>query len=518
MKKITFLLALLVVFSCGKDDLTGIPPVVRGKIETPNQQINELLADEVDVTAYKVGEKVKLTGKLTIQAGRSYIKLKDNTLIQVFSRGFQSLPQEIKDKLATENQEVSVVGVFTDFTPQNSTNVIKEIVYQSENDLTFVGTPQPTTIKELKAEEIDVTAYKVGEKVKLEGKITFQNGKSYFKLKDNTLIQIFAHKTDFDVLSQEVKDKLKVEGQEVSVEGVFTDFTPKNSTELIREIIFTKESDLVFGNAPVVTPPTPPTTTIQELNAQNITVADYQEDKKVKLTGKLTIQAGRSYFKLSDGTLIQTYSSVFKNLPQETKDKFNTENQEVTIIGTFKTYTNSKTGDVVKQIVYETENDFVFGQSPAQTTPPANQPQSYKFDFEEINPTGQKGYNQEGTLTAQDGTILTYKARTDMEKDAIENQGLMLNKHKDNPFVKIVFKGGVKKISLQYKSAFTAKADRNLVVYEGDETSSTEIKSQKFAVGAAGTMEIEANKTQDYTITIKSLSGIITIDNISWEK
>lgn len=60
MKKITFLLVLLVVFSCGKDDLTGIPPVVRGKIETPNEQIKELLADEVDVTAYKVGEKVKL--------------------------------------------------------------------------------------------------------------------------------------------------------------------------------------------------------------------------------------------------------------------------------------------------------------------------------------------------------------------------------------------------------------------------------------------------------------------------
>lgn len=517
MKKITFLLALLVVFSCGKDDLTGIPPVVRGKIETPNQQVKELLADEVDVTAYKVGEKVKLTGKLTIQAGRSYIKLKDNTLIQVFSRGFQSLPQKIKDKLATENQEIIVVGVFTDFTPQNSTNVIKEIVYQSENDLTFVGAPQPTTIKELKAEEIDVTAYKVGEKVKLEGKITFQNGKSYFKLKDNTLIQIFAHKTDFDALSQEVKDKLKVEGQEVSVEGVFTDFTPKNSTELVREIIFSKESDLVFGNAPAVTPPTPPTTTIQELNAQNITVADYQEDKKVKLTGKLTIQAGRSYFKLSDGTLIQTYSSVFKNLPQETKDKFNTENQEVTITGTFKTYTNSKTGDVVKQIVYETENDFVFGQSPTQSMPPANQPQSYKFDFEEIKQVS-TSYKQEGTLTAQDGTILSYKARTDMNKEPIDNQGIMLNKHKDNPFVKIVFKGGAKKISFQYKSAYGQKTDRKLVVYEGDETSSTEIKSQNIAVGTSGMMEIEVNKTQDYTITIKSLSYQIIIDNISWEK
>ena len=225
--------------------------------------------------------------------------------------------------------------------------------------------PQPekpaTTLEAKNLKVADYENYRdKKEKVRLHGKIAeVIQGRSYFKFSDGTLVQIFSHK--FKELPKEVSDKLKVVGQELTVEGTFTDYPLKDGS-IVKEILYKSEADLTFGA-------TPPATEVVELEAARATVSDFQDGKAVKIHGNITVQVEnkhkRSYFKFSDGTLIQFYVRDYeKTLSQDIRTKLETEGQEVTVKGTFKTYTKNdkKTGTKtdIRQITYESVADLTF--------------------------------------------------------------------------------------------------------------------------------------------------------------
>ena len=224
--------------------------------------------------------------------------------------------------------------------------------------------PQPekpaTTLEAKNLKVADYENYRdKKEKVRLHGKIAeVIQGRSYFKFSDGTLVQIFSHK--FKELPKEVSDKLKVVGQELTVEGTFTDYPLKDGS-IVKEILYKSEADLTFGA-------TPPATEVVELEAARATVSDFQDGKAVKIHGNITVQVEnkhkKSYFKFSDGTLIQFYVKGYAELPQDVRTKLETEGQEVTVKGTFKTYTKNdkKTGTKtdIRQITYESVADLTF--------------------------------------------------------------------------------------------------------------------------------------------------------------
>lgn len=261
--------------------------------------------------------------------------------------------------------------------------------------------------------------------------------------------------------------------------------------------------------------------TITELEASTATVSDYAVGKKAKLHGNITIDKGKPHFKLSDGTMIQIYAekAVFDKISQEAKNKLKVEGQEVTVTGTFKDYTNPKTNVTIKEIVYEKEADLVFGKTPDNgggnsggTTPQGN-----TFDFENLTTTGSDAnkYTNTGNLTVGNVTI-SYKARLDMDKFAISGKGLMLHANKDNPYIKITFSKGVKNLKFKYKAAYTGAKNRNLVIYEGNEDSTKELGSVSIPKDGSGTHTMDINKTENFTITIKSTQGQVVIDDIEW--
>ena len=378
MKKLLLLaLSFGLLASCSKDDKNGIPPVDPNKpTDKPEDKpATALEAKDLKVADYESyrdkKEKVKLHGEIAeVSNDRSYFKLSDGTLVQIFAPTFKDLKEETTKKLKTVGQELTVVGTFTDYPLKNGT-VVKEILYKSEADLTFGKTPEAKPeqpVVTLEASTATVNDYQAGKVVKLHGNIVIEGNKSYFKFSDNTLIQIFAPKKTFDALTEEAKDKLKIAGQELTVVGVFTDYKLKDGS-IVKEIVYEKEADLTFGNTPEAKPTPNPGQSVVTLEASTATVNDFQEEKVVKVHGTITIQLEnkhkRSYFKFSDGTLIQFYVKDYeKTLSQEIRTKLETEGQEVTVKGTFKTYTKTdkKTGTKtdIRQIVYESAADLTF--------------------------------------------------------------------------------------------------------------------------------------------------------------
>lgn len=214
----------------------------------------------------------------------------------------------------------------------------------------------------LDAKTATINDYKDGKKVSLKGNITVKGTYSYIIFSDKTEVQIFAHKSIVENFSQETKKKLATQGQEVTVTGTFKDHKLKNGT-VIKEILYEKEENLVFGSSSV----TPPANdTVTELDAKTATVNDYVEDKKVKLKGVVSVKNNRTYLNFSDGTEIQVYVTGYTKLDQSIKTKLNTAGQELTATGTFKTYNN------IRQIQVASGSDLVFGSSSATPTPPAN--------------------------------------------------------------------------------------------------------------------------------------------------
>ena len=378
MKKLLLLaLSFGLLASCSKDDKNGIPPVDPNKpTDKPEDKpATALEAKDLKVADYESyrdkKEKVKLHGEIAeVNNDRSYFKLSDGTLVQIFTPTFKDLKEETTKKLKTVGQELTVVGTFTDYPLKNGT-VVKEILYKSEADLTFGKTPEvkpEQPVVTLETSTATVNDYQAGKVVKLHGNIVIEGNKSYFKFSDNTLIQIFAPKKTFDALTEEAKNKLKIAGQELTVVGVFTDFKAKDGS-IVKEIVYEKEADLTFGKTPEAKPTPNPGQSVVTLEASTATVNDFQEEKVVKVHGTITIQLEnkhkRSYFKFSDGTLIQFHVKNYeKTLSPEVRTKLETEGQEVTIKGTFKTYTKTdkKTGTKtdIRQIVYESAADLTF--------------------------------------------------------------------------------------------------------------------------------------------------------------
>ena len=382
MKKLLLLaLSFGLLASCSKDDKNGIPPVDPNKPQPENPKdkpATALEAKDLKVADYESyrdkKEKVKLHGEIAeVTNGRSYFKFSDGTLVQIFTHE-KNLKEETTKKLKIVGQELTVVGVFTDYKLKDG-SIVKEILYESEADLTFGKTPEvkpepkpEQPVVTLEASTATVNDYQAGKVVKLHGNIVIEGNKSYFKFSDNTLIQIYASKKVFDALTDEAKTKLKTADQELTVVGTFTDFKAKDGS-IVKEIVYEKEADLTFGKTPEAKPEPKPEQPVVTLEASTATVNDFQEEKVVKVHGTITIQVEnkhkRSYFKFSDGTLIQFYVRDYeKTLSQEVRTKLETEGQEVTVKGTFKTYTKTdkKTGTKtdIRQIVYESAADLTF--------------------------------------------------------------------------------------------------------------------------------------------------------------
>lgn len=384
MKKLLLLaLSFGLLISCKKDDENGIPPVNPDKPQIEKPQDKPATALEVkdlkvaDYESYRdKKEKVKLHGEIAeVANGKSYFKLSDGTLVQIFTHTFKDLKEEVSQKLKTVGQELTVVGTFTDFKAKDG-SIVKEIIYESEADLTFGKTPEAKPepkpeqpVVTLEASTATVNDYQAGKTVKLHGNIVIEGNKSYFKFSDNTLIQIFAPKKTFDALTDEAKTKLKTADQELTVVGVFTDYPLKDGT-VVKEIVYEKEADLTFGTTtPQAKPEPTPEQPIVTLEASTATVNDYEVGKVVKIHGNVTVQVEgkykRTYFKFSDGTLIQFHVKNYeKTLSPEIRTKLETEGQEVTVKGKFNTFTKTdkKTGvkTDIRQIEYESAADLTF--------------------------------------------------------------------------------------------------------------------------------------------------------------
>ena len=381
MKKLLLLaLSFGLLMSCKKDDENGIPPVDPKKPQPEKPQDKPATALEVknlkaaDYEKFRDSkEKVKLHGEIAeVKGNWSYFKFSDGTLVQIFTHKFKELKEETSQKLKTVGQELTVVGTFTDYSKDGTP--VKEILYESEADLTFGKTPeakpeQPVValeVKNLKAADYDTYRDKK-EKVKLHGEIAeVTNGRSYFKFSDGTLVQIFTHK--FKELKEETSQKLKTVGQELTVVGTFTDHKLKDGS-LVKEIVYESEADLTFGTTPQAKPTPNPEQPVVTLEASTATVNDFEKGKVVKIHGNITVKKegkyNRSYFKFSDGTLIQFYVKNYdKTLSAEIRTKLETEGQEVTVKGKFNTFTKTdkKTGvkTDIRQIEYESEADLTF--------------------------------------------------------------------------------------------------------------------------------------------------------------
>ena len=376
MKKLLLLaLSFGLLASCSKDDKNGIPPVDPSKpTDKPEDKpATALEAKDLKVADYESyrdkKEKVKLHGEIAeVSNDRSYFKLSDGTLVQIFTPTFKDLKEETSQKLKTVGQELTVVGTFTDYKLKDG-SIVKEILYKSEADLTFGKTPeakpeQPVValeVKNLKAADYDTYRDKK-EKVKLHGEIAeVTNGRSYFKFSDGTLVQIFTHK--FKELKEETSQKLKTVGQELTVVGVFTDHKLKDGS-LVKEIVYESEADLTFGTTPQAKPTPKPEQPIVTLEVKSLKAADYDtyrdKKEKVKLHGEIAeVTNGRSYFKFSDGTLVQIFTHKFKELKEETSQKLKTVGQKLTVVGVFTDH-KLKNGSIVKEIVYESEADLTF--------------------------------------------------------------------------------------------------------------------------------------------------------------
>lgn len=522
MKKFLFgALALFVLVSCNKDDNTGIPPI--DGIDNPTSTIQVVNASDIDDAYYQANKakKVAVKGAITMQGTKSFLKLKDNTLILIFAQTsvFNTLSQETKDKLKIEGQEITVTGTFTDYTHPTTGVLTKEIVYSKEGDLVFGNTPT-ITIVELEASTATVTDYAEGKNVKLHGTITISNNKPHFKFSDNTLIQIYAPKSVFDALSQEAKSKLTIEGQEVTVTGKFADYKLQTG-EVIKEIVYSKEADLVFGNTPQVIPTTPVDVEASTTNLDDV----YEADKLVKVHGTITYENNRSWIAFKDGKKVQLYIVGYNSLQPDTKTKLGTNGQEITVTGKFGEYNGTK------QVKVEKETDLVFGTTPAPNPNPNPNPNpstGNKFDFEDITPSG-TGYASEGDLKAADGTILTYKARNEMKDGnndySIQGKGLMFRKAGDNSFITLVFSSNVTKVKFQARGAFTTKTKRIIAVFNGDKDSTNKIEEKEFSyAGSSDTtihdFTVDLSSANTRTITFKTLvqsNAQVVIDNISWE-
>ncbi|EGD35290.1 Holliday junction branch migration protein RuvA, partial [Capnocytophaga sp. oral taxon 338] len=203
-----------------------------------------LEANTATASHFEEGRKAKIHGLITVKGSSTYFKFKDGTEIQIYTDNFNNISQGIKDKLATEDYELTATGTF------RTKGTIKRLVYESENDLAFGNPPAPKPTLEIEASTATINQFEENREAKIHGNITVKNGNSYFKFQDGTLIQIFAYKSVKEAFSAEEKKKFTTEGQELTVTGTFVTYNG------IKEIKVTKKENVIFGNTPTPTPPT----------------------------------------------------------------------------------------------------------------------------------------------------------------------------------------------------------------------------------------------------------------------
>ena len=309
-----------------------------------------LEASTATVADYVVGNIAKVHGTIITKGGRAYFKLSDNTLIQIAPESDLQLTDATIEKLGAQGYELTATGKFENFTPKKG-DPIKEIKISKEADLVFGTAPAKTyaNLEEINASTESLTSvYQEGKLVKLHGKISVKNKKSYITFSDGGEVQLFS--PIYSTLSKEVQNKLGTEGQQVTILGKFEDYVGKDNT-ITHELIYVSAKHISFEG-------TTPQPTIKEINAATATVADFDanKDKRVLLKGTLTPEGKNTYIHLSDNTKIQVFivSSVFKKLSAEAKNKLKTAGQKIEVKGTFDVYNGSK------QIKCEDTNDLVF--------------------------------------------------------------------------------------------------------------------------------------------------------------
>lgn len=308
-----------------------------------------LEASTATVADYVVGKNVKLHGTIITKAGRAYFKLSDNTLIQIAPETDLQLTDAAIEKLGTQGYELTATGKFENFTPKKG-DPIKEIKISKEADLVFGTAPAKTyaNLEEINAStESLASVYQEGKLVKLHGKISVKNKKSYITFSDGGEVQLFS--PIYSTLSKEVQNKLGTEGQQVTILGKFEDYVGKDNT-ITHELIYVSAKHISFEG-------TTPQPTIKEIDAANATVADFTNNigKKVKLIGTITEKSNKSYIKLSDGTEIQLFISGYGKLDKSFRDKMK-QGAKIAIIGEFGEYGKDK----IKQLTYKAISDVEF--------------------------------------------------------------------------------------------------------------------------------------------------------------
>ena len=316
---------------------------------TQTATVVSLEASTATVADYVVGKNVKLHGTIITKAGRAYFKLSDNTLIQIAAESDLQLTDATIEKLATQGYELTATGKFENFTPKKG-EPIKEIKISKEADLVFGTAPAKTyaNLEEINAStESLASVYQEGKLVKLHGKISVKNKKTYITFSDGGEVQLFS--PIYSTLSKEVQNKLGTEGQQVTILGKFEDYVGKDNT-ITHELIYVSAKHISFEG-------TTSQPTIKEINAATATVADFTNNigKKVKLTGTITEKAKKSYIKFSDGTEIQLYLAGYGNLDKSFKDKMK-QGTKITITGEFSEYGKDK----IKQLTYKAITDVEF--------------------------------------------------------------------------------------------------------------------------------------------------------------
>ena len=316
---------------------------------TQTATVVSLEASTATVADYVVGKNVKLHGTIITKAGRAYFKLSDNTLIQIAAESDLQLTDATIEKLATQGYELTATGKFENFTPKKG-EPIKEIKISKEADLVFGTAPAKTyaNLEEINAStESLASVYQEGKLVKLHGKISVKNKKTYITFSDGGEVQLFS--PIYSTLSKEVQNKLGTEGQQVTILGKFEDYVGKDNT-ITHELIYVSAKHISFEG-------TTSQPTIKEINAATATVADFTNNigKKVKLTGTITEKAKKSYIKFSDGTEIQLYIAGYGNLDKSFKDKMK-QGTKITITGEFSEYGKDK----IKQLTYKAITDVEF--------------------------------------------------------------------------------------------------------------------------------------------------------------
>lgn len=332
-------------------DIKVVSSATTTSTQTSTQTATVVALDAATATVadYVVGKHVKLHGTIITKAGRAYFKLSDNTLIQIAPESDLQLTDATIEKLGTQGYELTATGKFENFTPKKG-EPIKEIKISKEADLVFGTAPAKTyaNLEEINAStESLASVYQEGKLVKLHGKISVKNKKSYITFSDGGEVQLFS--PIYSTLSKEVQNKLGTEGQQVTILGKFEDYVGKDNT-ITHELIYVSAKHISFEG-------TTSQPTIKEINAATATVADFTNNigKKVKLTGTITEKAKKSYIKFSDGTEIQLYIAGYGNLDKSFKDKMK-QGTKITITGEFSEYGKDK----IKQLTYKAITDVEF--------------------------------------------------------------------------------------------------------------------------------------------------------------